>query len=678
MRQALLILDLERAQALQTTARGHIEELQVQHRNSGMLRADDFDLLKRVELDQRQLESRMTGELDGLEARARSIQAERKSNHVEDAESSALLNTLSGELAYLRTDVLPQIRQQLTQTIKTAESQSPASTDSTSRTLDSAASGQDAVLRTLQDVLDQLSTWKNQRNLAGDLRDLTSLQKTLADETAETGQRIATKTASELTRQDEIDLARLAARQRQIIGHLEDFKEQLSESALELEQEAPEQAGTLQRAADRLNDSQVATRMQQAAAAMLQKRIAEASESQRQIVDELHKLNDVLEQRNHTDTESLIKQLTESGRELDHIRTGIEDVLQKVRDADEIQNTAEQQRTLETLRKRQTELQRTLDNTARRLQRLQSRAGSSAERAAQRLGQAEQATNAGDTDTAARELQEALDDTEQAQREVADDRRVAEEALARELMDNITDHLTALRDRQNALVLETRRLDSEYRKRGSWSRTLLKSLRNLSTVQKNLETETQSAVEQVQVVDILSLALRGAARSMGRAAENLAARNTDQQTVRWQTHAIQRFDDILRAFEKPRTPNTQPQPGQQQESLSSGPQGEQIAVLSQLRIVRALQADLNSRYDRIRLARDETGTLTEEHRTELMAIADEQAQLADLIRELTSAFGDPAPPEPDQAEPDQAEPDQAEPDQAQPDQAQPRKDSTQE
>jgi len=256
------------------------------------------------------------------------------------------------------------------------------------------------------------------------------------------------------------------------------------------------------------------------------------------------------------------------------------------------------------------------------------------------VGQAEQATASADSDTATRQLQEALDDIEQAQREVADDRRIAEEALARELMEKIADRLTALRDRQKALILETRRLNSEYLQRGSWSRTLLKSLRNLSTVQKNLESETQSAAEQVQAVDILSLALRGAARSMRLAAENLASRAADKQTVAWQEHAVRRFDDILQAFEKSRHNDAAPQSGQSQQTSPAGPQGEQIAVLSQLRIVRALQADLISRFDQVCLDRDETNTLTDAHRKELAAIADEQAQLADLIRELTSVFGE--------------------------------------
>ena len=109
----MLLLDLERAETLQTTARGHVEELQLQLDRTDSLRPEDIDLLKRIELDQRQLESRMTDDLDGLESRARSIQAERESNNVEDPESTELLETLAGELSFLRTDALPQIRQKL-------------------------------------------------------------------------------------------------------------------------------------------------------------------------------------------------------------------------------------------------------------------------------------------------------------------------------------------------------------------------------------------------------------------------------------------------------------------------------------------------------------------------------------------------------------------------------------
>jgi hypothetical protein len=292
----------------------------------------------------------------------------------------------------------------------------------------------------------------------------------------------------------------------------------------------------------------------------------------------------------------------------------------------------------------------------RRLQRLRSNADQPVGRAAQRLEQADQSMSGGDGESAEEQIQDALDDLEQAQREIAQDQRAAEESLAQELMEKIADQLTALHSQQKAAIEETLRLRSEYEKRGSWSRTLLKSLRNLATVQRNLKTETLAAAEQVQAVEILALALRGAARSMHLAEENLAQRDAGEQTTAWQNQAARRFDDLLKALNSKSKQEDQPpqQPGQGGEPEESGPPGERVALISQLKIVRTLQADLISRFGQVRQKQGASGKLTDDQKKELAAIAEEQSQLADLIRELTSFFGDPK--EPDAAGPKEAEP----------------------
>jgi hypothetical protein len=664
-RQALLLLDLERAEALQTTARGHVEELQLQLDKTGSLRPEDLDLLKRVELDQRQLESRITDDLDGLEARARSIQNERQANEVEDPESSALLETLAGELSFLRSDALPQIRQKLTRAVKTAEESSSAKKTSpeTKQELDDAADQQDTVLKTLRGVLGQLSKWRNQRNLSGDLRDLAGDQDQLADETAKTGKKLATKTASELTKQDGVDLARLSTRQQQIADQLEDFGEQLKDAANDLRDEDPEQADAFDRAAKELENSQLTSAMRQASAALMQKRVGDASQAQQKVAEELRKLRDVLEQRDVTSAENFVKRLGEAGQELAELKNELHEVLRKLKDANQISNEKKRDRKLEQLRKKQEQLKQKIDEMERRLQRLRSNANQPVSRAAQRLERADQSISGGDGEAAEEQLQEALDDLEQAQRELAEDQREAEESLAQELMEKIADQLTALHSRQKAAIEETLRLRSEYEQRGSWSRTLLKSLRNLATVQQNLEAETLSAAEQVQAVEILALALRGAARSMHLAAENLGKRDSGEQTVTWQNQAARRFEDLLKALDTDADEDGQQprQPGQG-EPNEAGPPGERVALLSQLKIVRSLQADLISRFEQVRQKEAETGKFTDDQKSELTAIADEQSQLADLIRELTSFFGEPEEPEEEEPgpleEPAEPSPDQ--------------------
>ena len=448
------------------------------------------------------------------------------------------------------------------------------------------------------------------------------------------------------TEQDDVDLARLSTRQQRIADKVEDFGKQLKQASSDIRKEDPDRADAFDRAASQLDDSKLSGAMRRAAAALTQKRIGDASQAQQEIVEELRKIRDVLEQRDVTSAENLVKRLNEASEEIGQLRNQLHDVLRKTEQAQQIGNEQRRQRELEWLRKQQEQLRQKIEESVRRLQRLRSNAARSAGRAGQRLGKAEQALGGGDSEGAQQEMQEALDDLEQAQREIAQDQREAEESLAQELMEKIADQLTALQSRQKAAIEETLRLRSEYEKRGSWSRTLLKSLRNLATTQRNLEAETLSAAEQVQAVEILSLALCGAARSMKLAAQNLQERDTGEQTVTWQNQAARRFEDLLKALESDNENEGQPQqqPGQQGQPSEAGPPGERVALLSQLKIVRTLQADLITRFENVRQEQAKTGELTDDQKKELAAVADEQSQLADLVRELTSFFGDPEEP----------------------------------
>ena len=91
-RQAALLLDLERATAALESAHQNTNELKLQLEEAGELRLEDRDVLKRVELDQRQVESRLTGGSNSLQNEARKIAQERSDNLVDDATSETLLD----------------------------------------------------------------------------------------------------------------------------------------------------------------------------------------------------------------------------------------------------------------------------------------------------------------------------------------------------------------------------------------------------------------------------------------------------------------------------------------------------------------------------------------------------------------------------------------------------------
>ena len=655
-RQAALLLDLERSAAGLETGREFVRELEVQVDQTGTLRIEDLDLLKRVELDQRQIDQRLADDRDGLGTRAETIRRERTENQVEDAASDALLDSLIGEVEFLKNESLPEIGRRLTEARKLSgekERQATENREQLKNALTDAGRQQDQAIETLRNLLDDLSKWKNERNLNADLRTLTGEQQELTEATGEIGKRTLTKSFAELDQQERADLAKLAGKQQQSADHVDEFRKQLDRAIEELQDTSPEQARNFEQVRDILDDKAIAGRMRQAAASLNQNRTGEAVRTQRELLDEMQKIQDLLDNREITDTETLVKQLGEASSELDELRKKQESLQKQIDDLTANPNAADREQKLERLRREEEELRQTLSETVRRLRRLQSPSATSGDRAAQRMQNAEQAMADGDPGEAQEQIEEALDDLEQAQRELAADQKQVEESLAREQLEKLADTLNAMIERQQSAIDETQRLHQEYAATERWSRVLLKSVKNLADVQRNLQAEVTNSADRVRSIGVVALALDGAARLMERSAELIDEREVAAPTVAIQTRAMQRLaairDSLKEKEEAGDEPENQQEPGDQSGPKKSGPQGESFSLISQLTLIRVMQESLISRVSEIRKTHPDDKERPEDVLQELTELAAEQTQLADWVREMTSQFGDPDIP-PDESE----------------------------
>jgi hypothetical protein len=652
-RQESLLLDLERIEKIQTSAREHIRDLKTQVEKAGQLRDEDLDLLKRVEMDQRQIESRLTDETDSVAAQAKSLKREMQANGVDNPEARDLLETLDGELEFLSSGPLPELQRTLTQTLKRNSSGEKQNnkTKQNKKDLDETSALQDEVLGTLRKLLGDLSKWRSERSLSAEIRELSGDQGQLVDDTKEVAKDTQGKTAAQLNRQDRADLAKLANRQQQLSERVDEFRAEIKKAQEDVEAVDPERSKTLKDALDQLDKSDIAGKMRRAAGNLNQNRVSEVAKQQQEAIEELRKLRDVLENREITDIESLVKRLDESQQQLANLRNEQEDLLKKIVEQEKQQGgsqpkTPQDEAKLEKLRRRQQELRQELDEVVRRLQRLQSPAQRAADRAAQQMQKGEQALSDGDAQGAQEDIQESLDDLEQAMRELADDKKQAEEQLAQELIEKIASRLKGMLLRQNGIIVALKQLEKENEQAGGrWSRRLLKSLKNLAQVQRNLANETRSAAETVSVVEVLEMALSGAAGYMERAAKRIDDRDAGKGTLAIQQLAAKRFQDMLNALEKE---DSEPKDGQQPNGGNNGgkqngggPQGDMVTLIAQLKVMRALQSDLIARVKLIEGEKANTGTLTDDQQEELADIADAQSRLADLAREMTSFFGDP-------------------------------------
>jgi len=643
-RQAALLLDLERATATLESAYQNTNELRVQLDKVGILRPEDQDVLKRVELDQRKVSARLTGESGSLRDEARAIQQERSDNAVADAESESLLDSLVAELDFFRDDVFTKIEQKLTEARKLSgvgKKSGSGGKKQLKDALDSVGSDQKDTISSLRGILSDLSQWRNERNLNADLRGLTSDQQLLSLSTAEVGQKTLTRSQAELTNQEQAVLAKLASRQQQIADDVEAFRERLKETIDEVATSQPDVAGAFQKALETIDESDLSGGMRQSANDLNRNRIGDAVSGQQKFVETLRKVQDELDQREVTDTETLIKKLNESRQDLATARSLQETLQKKAEAVSIIDDSTERDSQLEQLRRKQQNLREGLEEALRRLQRLQSSASQPASRAAEQMSNAESDLAGGDPEEARERMNETLDDLEQAERELAADQKAVEEQLARERMEKLADQLKSLLARQQAAIDETERLQFEFEATGKWSRARLKSLRNLTEIQQNLLNETNDASENVGSIAIIALSLRGAVRYMQQSIDLLDKREAGEATVAAQQLVVQRFEGLLKALSEDDEASQKNQSsGKNGESHQSGPGGNIVTLIAQLKVIRTLQLDLAERYREVRDRAGSDAELTEADQAELRATSEEQQLIADLVRDMTSAFGD--------------------------------------
>ena len=498
------------------------------------------------------------------------------------------------------------------------------------------AENQSAVLESLSDMLKQLSEWRDQRTTVQDLKEILDGQREVNQQTAELGKQTLTKGRDELTPQDRADLARLAERQQKQAENFEQLSAKMQELIDKSKADDPDGAATLEDALTQARQDAIAGRMREATGQINTNKMGAAAENQQQILDKLKEMDDIVRNQQDTDLETLVKKLKASEQALTDLQQRQSELLRKVRKAEQLADPVERQAELQRLRKEQQALQEEVAKEARRLQRLQARRpGKAAGRGAARLQQAQAKMDQDDAAGAAQDQEDALDALEQARRELAGDRKTAEEQLAREQLEKIADELKVMISLEQSLIDQTRRLHHLRTAGGTLTRPQLATLRQLADTQRSLKDDTDRLVETLTAAEVFALALKGAARNMQQAADLLNERNTGEQTQKAENAARQRFVDLIDALKPEKPKKARQGEGGGEGGPRPGPDTDGIPLLAELKMLKTMQTELNERTLELAASRDAGGQLTPAQEQEAEAVAREQGALADLARNLS-------------------------------------------
>jgi hypothetical protein len=393
-------------------------------------------------------------------------------------------------------------------------------------------------------------------------------------------------------------------------------------------------------------DGSIAGRQRQAAEKLARNELGQARRAQEAADRMLKAVQNALLEKNDTDSDRLAKKklLAAAESDLDLIIQDQEQLRQHTEDAMRIADPDQRRQALERLAREQEDVRQRTRELAQRLTRLHGeQPADELRRAARAMDQIRDTMD--DGDPAADKHDDTLDRLDEARDRLDQTRRDVEDELQREAMAKLLDALRGLKDRQQSQLAECERLFQEAKQAGAWSRPRQKSLGDLATAEAVLAGELGPLVrKQSETAKVIAHLLGEVADSLaeiGPAVErtldgpmDMGSWEADRRTVQDpQQLALKRLTQVIDAL-KDEPPNASPAGGARPEQGRDNAGRDSVPPLAHLKLLRALQAELNERTGAFAKQHPDPSKLTALELAELEAIRKAQAALADLFNEL--------------------------------------------
>lgn len=652
-RQRKLLESLQAMLKQERASKGAVAQLQQQLQGTGRMTKGDIERLQQAELVHRErVDQRLRGTTGSLADDVQRILDELANNQLDHPDIERRMQSFRDEIDRLAREHLPEIDRELNGARRDLEGRLPKDSAPESPVPDAAAAAptlaraaehQERVIEALEGMSDELSVWDNYRRFEREIADLRGQQQQLASETAEAlkasepgaaepqppsavGSDPAQLEAAKAER-----LKGLATRQQALANKLADVEQDMEKMSRPAGEAASPEANIVGDALQHARRSGVDGQMRAASQAAKDNQLGRAIESQSKAIANLDEMLGILANRRETELSRLVSKLRDAEKQLADLRAR-QSALQKLLRAAAQRNDEAGKRELERLTRQQKELQTEAEQLARSLKRLQAeQASRAAQKGASKMGQAGQQGQQGNGEQAAAGAQQAEQDLDEAQQRLAERRRQAEEELAAEQMARMEDNLKSLRDRQKNLLAETRHYDGLKSKQQALSHEQALSVRDLARSQRGLHADTAALAKKLSTAPVYELALEQVAVEMEVAGQQLARQEVAARTQQAQQQALDRLERILASL-------ASDPPRQQQGGGGSGGGGGQAGgkrSLAELKLLKAMQEDINRRTASLEDLRRRNQTLTVDERDEYARLSEEQGKLADLLLEMT-------------------------------------------
>ncbi len=677
-RERLIVAELERAVRMQRECRDQAESARIRLGDLRRFEQPEVDRLQAAEHAQREVGELLARRGEGVPTRIESLLADLENNRIDNADARQRMNGLLEELDRLNADVLPPLGRELTAAVKTAqiarEGQGGPAGDCpdfrrgengtvplrVQKSLVAAAELQDTIIAALERQIRRLGRWDSYRRLHRDLAQLLRDQEDAAHRTAEVGRRTLTRDLRDLVPQDVADLHAAAARQLELARLLDRVLQEAEQGVAELRKSDPLAADFVADALDEARRLAISGQMRDVGAEIGQNQIGQAAAAQKQITQNLQQVLDILANRHENELDRLVKKLRGVDADLAALEQRQTDLQQQI-EANAGEKQSEAARQLQRLGQSQERLGEQSERLARDLARLQAeQAAEAAAQAAKQMGEAGKRAGEGRGAAAARKAADARRSLADARRQLADQLQKSAAELAQEQVARLQDELKHLRRQQAGALDEAQRLHGLEQSRGHLTRSQAFSVHELARLQRSLQTDAGGLSQRLSAAGAFELALSAAADDMGQAADSLDRRETGPATQESQENAIRRLDQLAEAL-KPEPPaepkpddENQPAGGDNNASKKQGTPSDGIPPIAQLKLLKLMQQEINSRIEALQQAVADKPTA--EQLRQYKALSRQQGKLAEIVLRSAPPAERDAEPQTESPAPTQIEP----------------------
>jgi len=650
--QTSVFTQLSDALRLQRESHGQVSALQIQLDETKAITARDIDQLQAAELLQRQVQRHLSDPSDGVDARLDRLLESLKHNRVESNNLGLRLTELQSKVRRINRELLTDIAQQMTTSLKTARSldlakegkSTSADQAAVAQSLAAAGSGQVRVIASLEEILAELSEWDNFSRLAREFGQIRQLQAKLREETEALRWKIAAAAGEQPTPEQRAAARQLSARQQDLARRYDKLQGRMDELRTRIESSDPQTATTLSRASETGQRLAIGGQMRQAGRELTEFRVSAGQQTQQRVLESLAELLDSFSARRDRELMRTVESLKAARDQLDLLRKDQRQLAEMAARAEAAQDQAERKRQLLRLAREQEAVAEKANELRRQLERLQAKQPAKATgegvESMRRAGQSAESGDGGEAREQAAEASRLLDETRaQLQQEIEQ----AEADLVREQLTRLEQNVEALIVRQKNVIAELLRLRTSRAAEGELTAAQQATLSGIAAEQQLLADEVEQLRLKLTAAAAFSLALDGVRQEMLRAAGLLGERRTDDVVSQAAESAHARLELLLRVLkeEDSASPSASGQP-------QDGGGGDQAAAaenlirsLAELRLLAELQTVINRRTAEIETQRQQNGDLSDAEQTELESLAAEQGKLAEMVIDLAGKAESP-------------------------------------